>query len=332
MTLFIVPLESYDLRYTEQWNRWFPRATQELALPTVYFDVPEETRTELGADVLNAVRTNQYRARQIDQILEFFERGAVKDGDTFLFHTLWFPGIEALAYVRDTTGISFRIAAVLHAGSYDPWDFRARSGMDPWSAPLEESWLALVDRVILASEFHRQMVLDSRRVDPAKLEVTGLPFSSEEVRLGRETLMASREPSVAFPHRPTPEKNPDVVDVLREQLEGAEVLVTRERSRSKSEYLDLLARATVCISDSLQETFGYSMLEASALGCIPLVPDRLCYREMYPERYRFGSRAELVEKTRRALAGEFGSTDDLEPLLSWADGSLQRLLSAALRP
>lgn len=331
MTLFIVPIESYDLRYTEQWNRWFPAATEALDIPSVYFSVPEEGRTELGAEVLSPIRTNQYRARQIDQILELFERDEVKDGDTFLFHTLWFPGLETLAYIRDTLGIRFRIAAVLHAGSYDPWDFRARAGMDPWSAPLEAAWLAIADTVILASEFHREMVLSTRPVDPAKLEVTGLPFSSQEVREGREALIASKRDIIAFPHRPTAEKSPDLIPLLRGEFGEEKVLLTREHSSSKAEYLDLLASAAVCVSDSLQETFGYSMLEAAALGCIPLVPDRLCYREMYPERYRFGSRAELLEKTHSALSGGFGSTDDLAPLLAWADGSLPRLLDAALR-
>jgi hypothetical protein len=41
------------------------------------------------------------------------------------------------------------------------------------------------------------------------------------------------------------------------------------------------------------------MLEATALGCYPLVPDRLSYQEMYPRECRYQTHEELIEKIKR---------------------------------
>ena len=328
MNLFVVPLESYDVRYTEQWNRWFPDALRAAGITYKYLSVEDSySNSTLEGAVLNPIYTNRCRSWQIDRLLNAFEQEEIKDGDVIFFHTLWFPGLEALAYVRDVLRIDFRIVGVLHAGSYDPWDFRAQLDMDRWSAPLETSWLTITDRIIVASEFHKSMVIPTRNVDPTKLYVTGLPFKSAELREGRESLIMNKRDLIAYPHRNVPEKNPDIVNQLRSRFGNGSVIVTRDLCSSKAEYLDLLATCKICISDSHQETWGYSMLEATALGCIPIVPDRLCYRDMYPERYRFSSKEELLSHVNKGLNGDFGPLNDLENLITWADSSMSRIIS-----
>jgi glycosyltransferase involved in cell wall biosynthesis len=332
MKLFVIPIEDYDLRYTEQWNRWFPEELRARHIPFEYLSVGDALNsTQLGGDVLDPIRTNQYRMDQITRILDELERKNLRDGDIIFFHTLWFPGLEALAYVRAACGVHFRIVGVLHAGSYDPWDFRSRQSMDSWSAPLEESWFSIADRILVASEFHRQQVLAARRVDTQKIFVTGLPFRASEIRAGRSSIMSNKQPVIAFPHRNVSEKSPQIVEMLREEFGDKAVLVTRNMSRTKSEYLDILASCKVCVSDSLQETFGYAMLEAAALECIPIVPDRLCYREMYPDRFRFSGYPELRRLVSQALADAVPqSVEELKPLLEWAEGSMSRMLDAVL--
>lgn len=161
--------------------------------------------------------------------------------------------------------------------------------------------------------------------------MTGLPFVSEEVRLGREALVRDKRNKIAFPHRLTSEKNPAIIERLRAQFGKDSVIVTREVSNSKKEYLDILATCRVCISDSRQETFGYSMLEATALGCIPIVPERLSYPEMYPPRYRFKSDEEMLSLAGSALRGDFKDQHDLDSLITWADASMDRVLDVVLK-
>jgi glycosyltransferase involved in cell wall biosynthesis len=55
------------------------------------------------------------------------------------------------------------------------------------------------------------------------------------------------------------------------------------------DYHALLRGADVVLSTSLHEFQGLAVLEAVAAGCIPAVPDRLAYRDMYPDEYRYPS-------------------------------------------
>jgi glycosyltransferase involved in cell wall biosynthesis len=54
-------------------------------------------------------------------------------------------------------------------------------------------------------------------------------------------------------------------------------------------YRSLLRATDIALSTALHEFQGLAMLEAVAAGCLPLVPDRLAYDEIYPARFRYAS-------------------------------------------
>lgn len=56
---------------------------------------------------------------------------------------------------------------------------------------------------------------------------------------------------------------------------------------SKKEYFGWLKKADIVVSTALHEFFGISVMEAVAAGCIPVVPDRLSYPELYPQYFRY---------------------------------------------
>ena len=58
---------------------------------------------------------------------------------------------------------------------------------------------------------------------------------------------------------------------------------------SREDYLECLSTADVVLSTSLHDFQGLSMLEAVTLGCVPLVPDRLAYPELFAPEYRYES-------------------------------------------
>ena len=55
-------------------------------------------------------------------------------------------------------------------------------------------------------------------------------------------------------------------------------------AESFDDYAALLWRSDVVVSTSVHEFFGISMLEAIHCGCHPLLPNRLTYPELIPER------------------------------------------------
>ncbi len=71
---------------------------------------------------------------------------------------------------------------------------------------------------------------------------------------------------------------------------------------SRGEYARRLRQGDIVVSTARQEFFGISVLEAVRAGCRPLVPDRLAYRELYPEDYRYRP-GTLLTQLKKLLTG-----------------------------
>ncbi|RUR36609.1 tRNA-queuosine alpha-mannosyltransferase domain-containing protein [Vreelandella populi] len=60
----------------------------------------------------------------------------------------------------------------------------------------------------------------------------------------------------------------------------------------ETEYRELLATAGIVVSTTWHEFQGLAIMEAAQRGALPLVPDRLCFPELYPAEYRFNGTPE----------------------------------------
>ncbi|TPD55045.1 MAG: DUF3524 domain-containing protein [Thalassolituus maritimus] len=83
---------------------------------------------------------------------------------------------------------------------------------------------------------------------------------------------------------PRPEKVPGELSAIREK-HAARIIA--DGMVPRAEYETLLKRARVVISTADHEFQGLSMIEAVSAGATPVVPDALCYREQYPDRFRY---------------------------------------------
>lgn len=64
---------------------------------------------------------------------------------------------------------------------------------------------------------------------------------------------------------------------------------------SRKEYFQWLGKSDIVVSTAQHEFFGISVIEAVRAGCLPIVPDRLSYPELYPDKFRY-SEGGLVKK------------------------------------
>jgi glycosyltransferase involved in cell wall biosynthesis len=81
---------------------------------------------------------------------------------------------------------------------------------------------------------------------------------------------------------------------------------------SREEYLSWLRKCNIVVSTALHEFFGISVMEAVGAGCIPLVPDRLSYPELYPACFRYqdgGLTDKLGESIAPFMKGELPYVD-----------------------
>ena len=96
---------------------------------------------------------------------------------------------------------------------------------------------------------------------------------------------------------------PEVFKTAKERFK--EEILVYGYLESREEYLSWLARGSVVVSTAIQENFGISVVEAVRHGCFPLLPNRLSYPEIMPEKFHgdnlFKSGADLRQKLGKFL-------------------------------
>ena len=93
---------------------------------------------------------------------------------------------------------------------------------------------------------------------------------------------------------------PTVFDQMKEEL--ADHIGVWGYIENRSEYMATVRQSHVVVSTAFHDFQGLGVLEATAAGCIPCVPDRLAYREYIPEQFRFESSPDCAETESEALA------------------------------
>lgn len=303
MKILNVPIEPLEERYSIQWDEWFKEAflkyAPEIEVITIYGDNP--SGKIVSGSFLDVLNTNEYKTSQLLKIIAFLKEYDGVEPLVLFFHDLWFPGLANIAYIRE--GMQFKnimIAGCLHAGAYDQYDFLSKSGMGKWACHFERSMFKIVDFVFVATNFHRKLILKQIiTADPNQVIVTGFPFkvyqSPDEV--------VQKENIVVFPHRLDSEKQPDMFDRVAKKVKrrGWKFIKSKEVCKTKQEYYQLLAKSKIAVSCALQETWGIAMQEAVMYGCLPLVPNRLSYVEMYGPDFIYKDEGNLVQILSTAM-------------------------------
>jgi len=278
--IWTVPIEPLEGRYSADWNRWFA-ATWGEQTRWIYGD---SVSGEIGTgDFLDVFNTHKYKASQVIKIAELIEAGAIKENDCLFFHDLWFP-LEQVFYMLDARGLDVKVAGFMHCGSYSRHDLLHRSGMNDWAADVERGWLRRLDRILVFSEHHKRQLMTHRGVPDFKVRVVPFPAALHDLEYYRSDQKSIR---VLWPHRPGPDKVSPEGERLIAKLEesGQHVYRTWERCSSKSEYYKALGRAEFVVCWPPSETFGIAAMEAGYLGAMPIVPNRLSYRDLYSHRF-----------------------------------------------
>lgn len=326
--LFVVPIEPLEERYSQQWLDWWMEYMHKHDTMETVLVLPENSGYQKINDgqFLDSIETNIFKMQQLQILIAYIRDGVCRDGDTIWFHDGWFPGVEALAYIRDLTNRHhIQLAAMFHAGSYDPWDYLAQQHAGKWAQYMETGWGRIYDHIFVATNFHKRMLCSRRHVMRKKVKVVPFPFMLPAT-YGCSVDKNGKEPVIVFPHRLAPEKGLVALDIFRNLIREHnitngtdwQVVSSKYVCNTKEQYYHLLKRAAFSISFARQETWGIAMQESVFAGCIPIVPNRLSYMEMYPKRCQYHANnsdefcAQMAYRLFRKLA-KFG--DDYEQVV-----------------
>jgi hypothetical protein len=297
MTIWYLPIEAHEQRYTAQWLDRIPIQLKSAASARridvkVLTVVGEDRERELTPGAfLNFSATTIFKATQTAQIARAFDHGEVKLGDKILVADAWHPGVINIRYMIDLLNIPVEIHALWHAGSYDPHDFLGRLGNKGWASHFERALFEATDVNYFATDFHIELFRDGLGIDSAADQRnvrTGWPMEYL-VDLLRPYRGCPKRNLVVFPHRLAPEKQVEIFRDLAGEFPGYEFCVAQDQRLSKADYHELLSQARMVFSASRQETLGIGVYEGALCGAIPFVPDRLSYREMYGTEFRYPS-------------------------------------------
>ncbi|MBS49955.1 MAG: hypothetical protein CMN60_20140 [Sphingobium sp.] len=298
-TIFIVPIEPLETRYTGEWYGHLPATlTRQIADNESEYQVRVidgdvvSPRPSPGA-FLDFAATNIYKSSQLISIAEMFRDGEVKPGDKFLFTDFWNTCALQLRYMSDLNGIPVEIHGLAHAGNYDPNDFLGRIKDGDWAKATEQAFYHAYTNIWFATHTHLDLfsdnVMGSGFEDSAdKLRITGWPMEYMQ-SMNKPYIKTEKKDIVLFPHRLAPEKQPEIFDMLAERMPEYEFIKCQDKELTKREYHTLLAESKVVFSANLQETLGISGPEGMCFGAIPLVPLRLSYLEMFDPEFTYPS-------------------------------------------
>lgn len=300
--LIYVPLEHIDQRYTVHLDRDITKYLNDKKIKYIKVMQPILLGNLPKGMFLNAGETIKTKSHQIFEIAKLYEKGLVTNETTFFFSDLWFPGIESLAYLNYFYKVQPKITGFIHSGSFCDTDY-ARD-MERWAKNFEDIIFDICDTIFVASEFIKQDILKKRIVSKDKLVVTPLPLDS---KIDEYQSKCKKENIVIFNGRLCDEKQPWLFDELKKRFKNTDwkFIKTQEENLSKPEYYKLLAKSKAVVSFALQENFGYGIAEAVQLGCIPVLPNRLVYPEMYKQVYLFKEFEECVDLVNNFMRKDY---------------------------
>ncbi|OPZ49141.1 MAG: Glycosyl transferases group 1 [Bacteroidetes bacterium ADurb.BinA104] len=302
MTLYILPIEPMDMRFSIQWEEWFKTVFRgdEIDYQWITPDDWRDRRVEpTPGGFFKPADSMQFKAACIAKLLTY----NLKHWDAVLALDGEYPGLEALEYVRMMAGVNFKIFSIWHAGTYDRHDQTAKCGLTRIGTRLEEVLFDICDSVFVATDFHKNLIKQNRIVNAERIHVTGLPVDAAMLQ-GVSSGVGPHRQGIVFAGRLTEEKGYDIVKRLIKSTKGNWV-ITHEKNMPKDDYYKLLGESRIIVVPSRQETFGYAAIEAISAGCMPVILAGTCCREYVPPPFICADEDTMTEFIK-VLQSDFG--------------------------
>ena len=242
MTVYIVPIEPLDERYTASWYKNIPIAFNAYADVVVIDGEPLSDYVDAGT-FLDINSTVHYKSTQLAQISRLFFQRKIKNGDIFFVADIEFWGIESIRFMADLQGIEIGLFGFCHAASYTIEDFMEPAA--PYSRFFELGWLAAFDLIFVGTEYHKRAIIE-RRIDPLvvseadrkkmtdKIVVTGNPLFASDYENLRVPKLKQLIISNRFDWEKRPNLSLDFCYILKRRVPDLNIIVTTSRPEFKS--------------------------------------------------------------------------------------------------
>lgn len=226
-----------------------------------------------------------------------------------LFLDFFNPGIDLIKYFHEQQKYNCKYSVLLHGGSFLKHDLYPFG----WIKHFELGWFEIYDIVYTPSNF-LATALPRKLQEKTKVFPWGLDNFMEQKYKNAKTI------DVIFPHRINSDKGiEDLINIISKMPDVKFVITSPQNKnafrkncyyksinnyknavflfgQSEKEHIKTLSKAKVVLSCAKQENFGYAVMKAVLSGCIPVLPNRLCYPEFFDDAFLYNNVKGAVDK------------------------------------
>ena len=288
--IIYLPFEHLPQRYTEMWNSSFRKELQPNDI-VVRGDDSGSHIIQTG-EFLDTFNTIRFKQSQISEAANMFQHKEINNGDVFFIPDIFYPGMEAIRYMAELSGIKVGIVAFNHAGRADEDDFV--QNLNTWADVQEQAWHDMSDIVLVGSQYHANRVKNKFKHNDVR--VVGAIWDKEWMVKKTRHLPSKKEDYVIFPHRISKEKGIDLFLEIARSNENLQFVITScgkgdlkgielpnnvsyMPNLTKEQYFEIFKKARYYLSTAFQETFGYTVQEAIFFDCKIIAPNYASYPE-----------------------------------------------------
>jgi hypothetical protein len=212
----------------------------------------------------------------------------IRDDDTLFLADISFPGLFCNVLYHKTCP---KMYAFCHATSLNAYDYFAP--MRKHKKKIELDHAKLFDAIFFGSYY----------------SINKTKWSQKGIRCIRTTLPDSPD-DILKPIKPNNLRPIDLVSVCRPSIQkvnkklekkieiALNKKIYRQEVNSWNDYNILLGNSKVLIISTKEDTYNLTILDAIKCGCVPMVPDKLCFPEILPPYWRYKDVDDLINKLK----------------------------------
>ncbi len=324
---------------------------------TSYLSTAVQTEVRYSCEFTGDTKPWKLQSLDPNIILNFqhvLELDFFNSPSTIFFPEFWNPLIETARIYVNNYKKDVKLVALHHGSSHVNGDLMATSVGEDLSRHMEYSWLACLDYLLVGSRYAKDCIVKIHPEFESKIIVTYLPFDPPKF-IERKEYAEIIKPSgkILFPHRLSQDKNwESVYNFIKYVLKRKDLYFTTDdfivctpiepryairemfsklgvsiKAYSRKQFHNQMYSCRYVYSDALQETFGYSVLEAFFSGCIPVLSQHPLYQEFfgYDMLFEPDNHCDIIEKMKN-LTYPYIIRDRLFKLFDSAEENIAKIL------
>ena len=278
-------------------------ASKKISLPIKFIGYDLPLKNNFNGEFLDDKRYVIGQSSLLKKLINF---GPISK---ILFLDFFNPGIDLVKYFHEQQKYNCKYGALLHGGSFLKYDLYSFE----WIKNFELGWFEIYNTVYAPSNF-LVAALPCKFQEKTKVFPWGLDNFTEQRYKNAKTI------DVIFPHRMNGDKGiDDLIDIVS-KMPDVKFVVTSPQNKnafrkscyyksmnkykniaflfgqSEKEHIKTLSKAKIVLSCAEQENFGYAVMKAMLSGCIPVLPNRLCYPEFFDNAFLYNNIREATNK------------------------------------